>query len=88
MTITTIHFRTMAAVAVTLIVTAAPHAQAQDQFDFYGRGPYRASVPRPDDLLGYGPGEYHTQYLRQEAVLDALIASAGDRVRRCYRQRR
>ena len=31
-------------------------------FSFYDRGPYRANVPRPDSLLGYGVGEMHTQF--------------------------
>ena len=35
--------------------------RAQD-FDFYGRGPYRTEVPRPDTLLGYRVGSQQTMY--------------------------
>ncbi|MGE3527413.1 MAG: M14 family metallopeptidase, partial [Gemmatimonadales bacterium] len=54
---------------------------AAQQFDFYGRGPYRAAVPRPDSLLGYPLGSRQTMYYQQQAVLDRMIAAAGDRVR-------
>jgi hypothetical protein len=64
-----------------LAVTAPPSATAQEQFEFYGRGPYRSAVPRPSDLLGYDAGARHTQYAEQQAVLGALVAAAGDRAR-------
>ena len=54
---------------------------AQDTFDFYARGPYRAEVPRPEALLGYAPGDRHTQYAAQQAALDALIAASPERGR-------
>ncbi|MCI0686275.1 MAG: hypothetical protein L0Y54_03410, partial [Sporichthyaceae bacterium] len=60
---------------------APARGQAGQSFDFHGRGPYRASVPRPADLLGYAPGARHTQYAEQQRVLDRLMAAAGDRVR-------
>ncbi|MBM3908013.1 MAG: hypothetical protein FJ363_08030, partial [Gemmatimonadetes bacterium] len=47
----------------------------------YAKGPYRASVPKPDDLLGYGIGTWHTQYASQERVLLAIADAAKDRVR-------
>jgi hypothetical protein len=50
-------------------------------FTFYDRGPYRAQVPRPDSLLGYGVGETHTQFAWQERVLLAIAGAARDRVR-------
>ncbi|HEY5491949.1 MAG TPA: M14 family zinc carboxypeptidase [Gemmatimonadaceae bacterium] len=50
-------------------------------FSFYAKGPYRASVPRPDDVLGYGIGTWHTQYASQEKVLFAIADAAKDRVR-------
>ena len=50
-------------------------------FTFYGRGPYRAAVPRPDQLLGYAVGTWHTQYAWQEKVLLGIAESASDRVR-------
>jgi hypothetical protein len=50
-------------------------------FDFYGEGPYRSGVPRPDSLLGYPLGSRHTMYHQQQAVLDAMVAAAPDRAR-------
>lgn len=64
---------------LALLLSAFP-LQAQE-FDPYGRGPYRAEVPRPDSLLGYSLGERQTQYDRQQWVLDRMIAAAPDRVR-------
>lgn len=49
-------------------------------FSFYAKGPYRTSVPKPDELLGYGIGTWHTQYAAQERVLLAIAESAKDRV--------
>lgn len=54
---------------------------AQQPFDWYGRGPYRAAVPRPDSLLGHRLGTRHTMYHEQQRVLDRLIESAPDKVR-------
>jgi hypothetical protein len=62
-------------------MSADLRAQGGQPFDFYGRGPYRAGVPRPSDVLGYGAGERHTQYAEQQAVLDRMIAAAPDRGR-------
>jgi len=50
-------------------------------FSFYARGPYRANVPRPESILGYDVGRWHTQYDRQERVLLAIAQAATDRVR-------
>jgi hypothetical protein len=50
-------------------------------FSFYGRGPYRPSVPRPDSLLGYAIGSWHTQYEWQQRTLLAIADAARDRVR-------
>jgi hypothetical protein len=50
-------------------------------YSFYGRGPYRAGVPRPSALLGYEAGETHTNFRDQERVLLAIAAAAKDRVR-------
>jgi hypothetical protein len=67
-------------VVLLLLSLAAPAAVAQEApFDFAARGPYRTGVPRPDSLLGYGPGERHTQYHAQQAVLERLVAASGGR---------
>src|SRR5688500_5771482 len=50
-------------------------------FSFYDRGPYRASVPKPEAVLGYSIGEMNTQYAAQERVLLAIADAAKDRVR-------
>lgn len=63
-----------------LVAIATPLA-AQQPFDWYGRGPYRATVPRPDSLLGHPLGTRHTMYHEQQRVLDRLIAAAAERVR-------
>jgi hypothetical protein len=67
-------------VCLTSLAIGAP-LNAQVEFDFYSRGPYRAAVPRPDRLLGYDAGSRHTQYTTQQAILDSMIAAAPDRVR-------
>jgi hypothetical protein len=63
---------------VPLTVRVAPGAPA---YDFYGSGPYRNAVPRPDSLLGHAIGTRHTMYHQQQAVLDAMVAAAPDRAR-------
>lgn len=50
-------------------------------FSFYSKGPYRTTVPRPESVLGYDVGRWHTQYGQQEKVLLAIAQSATDRVR-------
>nr|WP_246385609.1 M14 family zinc carboxypeptidase [Armatimonas rosea] len=56
---------------------ALPHAR----YDFYGRKPYRSSVPTPAQLLGYEAGDTHSTYREQEKALLAMAAAAKDRVR-------
>ena len=62
------------------LLLASPLA-AQDQFDFYARGPYRQAVPRPEAITGYAAGDQHTMYAVMQRYLDTLVATAGDRVR-------
>ncbi|HEX8336236.1 MAG TPA: hypothetical protein VF621_05865, partial [Pyrinomonadaceae bacterium] len=61
--------RRHAALALLLLVAAlCPAAPAQERvepggrFDFYARGPYRRQVPRPQSLLRYDVGDFHTNY--------------------------
>ena len=49
--------------------------------DFYAHAPYRPDVPRPDTLLGYPLGTWHTTFRDQERVLQAIAHAAPDRVR-------
>jgi hypothetical protein len=57
-------------------------ATAQARFDFYTLGPYDREVPRPEQTLGYGPGERHTTFHDQERAINAIVAAAPDRVNR------
>ncbi len=50
-------------------------------FDFYETGSYREGVPRPEEVLGYPVGSWHTTYGRMERYLETLAAAAGGRVR-------
>ncbi|HEX2090771.1 MAG TPA: M14 family metallopeptidase [Longimicrobiaceae bacterium] len=50
-------------------------------FDFYATGSYRAGIPRPEEVLGYPIGSWHTPYGRMERFVEALARSAPDRVK-------
>ena len=52
------------------------------KFDFYSQGPYDPTIPKPESILGYGPGDRHTVYRDQERVVDALVAAAKGRARK------
>ncbi len=54
---------------------------AQERFDFYSRGPYRASVPRPSAIIGYEPGQFQTPHGQIVRVAERLAAAASDRMR-------
>lgn len=54
---------------------------ADGTFDFYATSSYREDVPRPEAVLGYPVGSWHTPYGRMEDYLEALASSAPDRVR-------
>ncbi|HEX8849309.1 MAG TPA: M14 family zinc carboxypeptidase [Gemmatimonadaceae bacterium] len=77
------------ALLASLLATAALPAQrvATDSvrddraFSFYSRGPYRAGIPRPEQVLGYDVGEMNTQFALQEKTLLAIADAAKDRVR-------
>jgi len=67
--------------AILLAWLFVPSFTLAETFDFYARGPYRASVPRPSQLLGYEPGEFHTDFRGMEKVIFAIAQAASDRVR-------
>jgi len=71
----------MARLVTCLLMLALTTSLAAQEapLDFFGRGPYRAEVPRPDSLLGYGPGARHTQYSQQQSVLARMVAASGGR---------
>jgi hypothetical protein len=66
----------------------AARAQQQPQqqreeppFDFYARGPYRDSVPRPQTVTRFDVGEFHTNYATMERWLERVAQAAPERVR-------
>ncbi|KPK79746.1 MAG: hypothetical protein AMS25_11540 [Gemmatimonas sp. SM23_52] len=71
----------MRKLAIVLVALLAPATAGAQDFDFYAHGPYRPGVPRPATLLGYEPGEFHTNYGNMLRVVDAIAAAASDRVR-------
>jgi Zinc carboxypeptidase len=64
------------------LLSSVAYAQRDDsRFDFYARGAYRESVPRPQSILRYDVGEFHTNYAMMERVLEKIAQAAPDRVR-------
>lgn len=55
--------------------------QSEPPFDFYQRGPYRESVPRPQSILRYDVGRQHTTYGQMEQVIFAIAKAAPERVK-------
>jgi hypothetical protein len=56
-------------------------AAAPPAYDFLAYPPYRNSVPTPQSILGYRPGDRNSTYRDQERVFLAIAAAAKDRVR-------
>jgi len=81
--------RTTLLLALTLLASRSAEAQRTPSdslrddrtFSFYSKGPYRESIPRPEQTLGYNVGSWHTQYGQQERVLLSIADAAKDRVR-------
>lgn len=71
----------MRTIALVLLAALAPSSARAQEFDFYSHGPYRPDVPRPAALLGYEPGEFHTNHGNMIRVVEAIAAAAADRVR-------
>jgi Zinc carboxypeptidase len=69
------------ALLVLFVAGSLVNTLAQDKFDFYGRGPYRNSVPRPSSITGYEPGEFQTPHGQVARVIEKIAAAASDRVR-------
>ena len=57
------------------------NSQPPEKFDFYTRGEYRQEVPRPQSILRYDVGDFHTTYAQMESVINAISKSAPDRVK-------
>jgi hypothetical protein len=56
-------------------------SQPEEKFDFYARGEYRPEVPRPQSILRFDVGDFHTTYAQMERVVEAIAKAAPDRVR-------
>jgi hypothetical protein len=56
-------------------------SQVEEKFDFYTRGEYRAEVPRPQSILRFDVGDFHTTYAQMEKVIESIAKAAPDRVR-------
>lgn len=69
------------AVGLSVLLASQICAQTEEKFDFYTRGEYRASVPRPQSILRFDVGDFHTTYAQMEKVIGAIAAAAPDRVR-------
>ncbi|MCW5942494.1 MAG: hypothetical protein KIS66_09700 [Fimbriimonadaceae bacterium] len=52
-----------------------------EPLDFFRYGPYDGGVPKPDALLGYGPGERHTTYHDQDRVVRAIADGEKGRLK-------
>ena len=66
---------------LTICLTLALAQRDDSQFDFYARGPFRESVPRPQSLLRFDVGAFHTNYAQMERVMEKIAQAAPDRVR-------
>ncbi|MEP7212743.1 MAG: M14 family zinc carboxypeptidase [Acidobacteriota bacterium] len=56
-------------------------AQTEEKFDFYTRGEYRQNVPRPQSILRFDVGDFHTTYAQMEKVIESIAVAAPDRVK-------
>jgi hypothetical protein len=77
------HARRFAVAALCVLsLPTLSHAQRDDsKFDFYARGPYKESVPRPQAVTRFDVGAFHTNYATMERWLDRVAQAASDRVR-------
>jgi len=68
---------------VFIVSATAQNYEAPEvpKFDFYTRGAYRAEVPRPQNILRYDVGDFHTTYAQMEKVIETIAKAAPDRVR-------
>src|SRR5205085_6746800 len=69
------------ALAVCHTVSIFALSQTEEKFDFYARGEYRANVPRPQSILRFDVGDFHTTYAQMERVIEAIAAAAPGRVK-------
>src|SRR5690348_11642091 len=68
-------------ILLCLTISAFGVAQTEEKFDFYTRGDYRPNVPRPQSILRYDVGDFHTTFAQMEQAINAIAAAAPDRVK-------
>src|SRR5829696_2202022 len=73
--------RIVAALSLAMAFATFALAQTEEKFDFYTRGEYRQNVPRPQSVLRFDVGDFHTTYAQMEKVIDSIAAAAPDRVK-------
>lgn len=56
-------------------------SQTEEKFDFYTRGEYREEIPRPQSVLRFDVGDFHTTYGLMEKYIEAVEKAAPDRVK-------
>ncbi|MGI8812813.1 MAG: M14 family zinc carboxypeptidase [Pyrinomonadaceae bacterium] len=71
----------LAVACLGLLLFQAAAGQADEKFDFYTRGDYRPNVPRPQSILRFDVGDFHTTYSQMERVIESIAAAAPDRVK-------
>src|SRR6476620_11700651 len=69
------------ALSLAMAFAQSALAQTEEKFDFYTRGEYRQNVPRPQSLLRFDVGDFHTTYAQMEKVIDEIAKAAPDRVK-------
>jgi hypothetical protein len=57
------------------------YSQVEEKFDFYTRGEYRQEIPRPQSVLRFDVGDFHTNYAEMENYIEAVAKAAPDRVK-------
>ncbi len=71
----------LAAVLVGAAFVRIAVSQTEEKFDFYTRGAYRAEIPRPQSILNFDVGDFHTSYAQMERVIETIAKAAPDRVK-------
>ncbi|CAN5219306.1 M14 family zinc carboxypeptidase [soil metagenome] len=66
---------------VCIIFSSLAFSQTEEKFDFYTRGDYLRQVPRPQSILRFDVGDFHTTYAQMEKVIEAIAKAAPDRVK-------
>jgi len=69
------------ALSLAIVFAGSAFAQPEEKFDFYTRGTYRENVPRPQSILRFDVGDFHTTYAQMEKVIESIAAASPDRVK-------